>query len=199
MISSVLIGLDRDYLRITTFLQGRSELEWQELYSTLLGFEETLDQYNVTQGLNSLAIQDSQSVNADEVKGSGSKPNFNSNNFTSQNRNNNDTGNRGSGGSRVEVVVLVAEEVFAHRSYSKPTYQICGKFGHFATVCYYKADMKYMGTQNGNFQQQQTRLSNPTPPTPSSFFTASETGQEMDCGTWTVVLPHMSLEILLIW
>ncbi|KAK9141071.1 hypothetical protein Scep_010752 [Stephania cephalantha] len=174
LISSVLIGLDREYLPITTFLQGRCDLQWQELHSTLIGFEETLDQYNVIQDGNALVVQESQSANAAEVKNNSSKVNV---------QNWNSHGNRTNGGFRGR-----GNGRFRGRggfksssSNSKPTCQICGKFGHSAAVCYYRADMKYMGTQTGNSHQPQLRPFTSQSHTPSSFFTASEAGHD---GSW---------------
>ncbi|KAK9132427.1 hypothetical protein Scep_011955 [Stephania cephalantha] len=172
LISSVLIGLDREYLPITTFLQGRCDVQWQELYSTLIGFEETLDQYNVIQDINALVVHDSPSANAAEIKNSSSK-------VTVQNYNGNKTngGFRGRGTGRFRG----RGGYKSSSSNSKPTCQICGKFGHSAAVCYYRADMKYMGAQSGSSQQPQPRHFIPQTHTPSSFFTASETGHD---GSW---------------
>ncbi|KAK9083923.1 hypothetical protein Scep_030394 [Stephania cephalantha] len=119
LISSVLIGLDREYLPITTFLQGRCDLQWQELHSTLIGFEETLDQYNE----NTLVLQDSPSVNAAEIKTSNTKSNIQ--NWNS-NGNRANTGFRGRGNGRFRG----RGGFKSSTSNSKPTCQICGKFGH---------------------------------------------------------------------
>ncbi|KAK9112517.1 hypothetical protein Scep_020036 [Stephania cephalantha] len=84
-----------------------------------------------------------------------------------------------------EVVAMegfeAEEDLNPKASNSKPTCQICGKFGHFRHVCYYKkAYMKYMGTQTEILITTMRPFTSQSH-TPSSFFTASEAGHD---GSW---------------
>ncbi|KAK9130878.1 hypothetical protein Sjap_011365 [Stephania japonica] len=84
LISSVLIGLDRNYLAIASVIQGKNEIEWEKFQALLLRFETTLEQYNIALGINSLVVYDSHSVNAAEVKSSGSKSSTSGTNTSQQ-------------------------------------------------------------------------------------------------------------------
>ncbi|KAK9144324.1 hypothetical protein Sjap_004227 [Stephania japonica] len=169
LISNCLLGLDVEYLAITSILQRQTDLSWHEFKSDLLNFECTLDQYNVGHGLNSLSLHESSpTVHAAEVKqetnrsgGQSSNVNFqisSNNNGGPGNRN----GNRGRGGRNR------GRGGFRSSTNNKPTCQICGKFGHSAAVCYFRADMKYMGSQQNM----------PSPIQPQMRFTPSVSQQQ---------------------
>ncbi|KAK9159672.1 hypothetical protein Syun_006013 [Stephania yunnanensis] len=55
---------------------------------------------------------------------------------------------------------------FRFQNNNKPTCQICGKFGHSAAVCYFRGDMKYMGSSSSSSQihQGQPRSFMQSPP-----------------------------------
>ncbi|KAK9126518.1 hypothetical protein Scep_015364 [Stephania cephalantha] len=52
LISFTLTGLDSEYLPITTVLEHKDDLSWQDLQSTLLGFESKLEQLQNIAGIN---------------------------------------------------------------------------------------------------------------------------------------------------
>ncbi|KAK9114120.1 hypothetical protein Syun_020917 [Stephania yunnanensis] len=105
-----------------------------------------LELYSIIQGLNSLIVQDSQSVNAAKVKGNVSKSNFSGNNSHQQSWNssgNGGSGNRGGGnGNRGRECVRSKSRRGFRSSNNNPTCRIYGKFGHSVDLCYYRGDMK---------------------------------------------------------
>ncbi|KAK9156247.1 hypothetical protein Sjap_003727 [Stephania japonica] len=74
LISCILTGLDNEYLPISSILEQKDELTWQELQSTLLGFEAKLNHLQTMIGVNSLSLNSPNQVNSAEVKQGGSQP-----------------------------------------------------------------------------------------------------------------------------
>ncbi|KAK9155098.1 hypothetical protein Sjap_002578 [Stephania japonica] len=191
LISNCLCGLDAEYLPMIAVLQRCSDLTWQEFQSSLMSFETTLDQLNVSQGINSLNLQDSTpTANAAETKNNGGRMGGNNAGGASQAQSssngqsrgfNNGVSSRGRGGRNR------GKGGFRFSTVNKPTCQICGKFGHSAAVCYFRGDMKYMGSTQQQPPSQQPLRFTPTPPqTQTSFFGTAEsvpdTSWYMDSG-----------------
>ncbi|KAK9144845.1 hypothetical protein Sjap_004748 [Stephania japonica] len=182
-ITSELVGLDMEYMPIMTTLLRDSDLTWQNVHASLLNFDERMTQIQSLQGINSLSTQGSNLfANADKVHSSLSGNNqqsksnvFNNNQslFATGSQNSSGYNNRGFNprgrGNRGQN-----RGGFRSQNQNKPTCQICGKFGHSVAYCYYRADMKYMGTQSGSNQPPQFPLTNNTSEQQNSFL-ASQT------------------------
>lgn len=145
LFGNVLSGLDAEYLSIVIPIERQKKLTWQELQSTLLSFDSRLERLSggTSTGklANSSAIFVQKSFNPGQVKrqgqGSGQNAgaNFNSGrgassygrsrggNPNQRGRGRNNYGNNG----------------------SKPTCQVCGKYGHSAAICYNRYDESYTG------------------------------------------------------
>ncbi|KAK9110858.1 hypothetical protein Sjap_018918 [Stephania japonica] len=176
LVSNTLTGLDGEYLPIISVLQEKETLRWTELHASLLSFEMTLSQFHGLNSISSLSIHDATpSVNSAEIRQVPIGVQHQQSNSGGRGSNTRNRGgrSRGRGG-------------FRSQNSNKPTCQICGKFGHSATVCYFWQDMKYMGAPTAQQQQgassQQLRF-NPTPtgsphPPPSTFYATSEPGSD---------------------
>ncbi|KAK9105320.1 hypothetical protein Scep_022164 [Stephania cephalantha] len=80
------------------------------------------------------------------------------------------SGNRGCGGGRNR-----GREGFRFQNNNRPTCQICSKYGHSAVVCYFRADMKYMGSHSGPSVQSLSQKPFTTPSPMHNFvFSATE-------------------------
>ncbi|KAK9100205.1 hypothetical protein Scep_023635 [Stephania cephalantha] len=116
-----------------------------------MSFEITVDQLSIVQDLNKMSLQDPFLIaNLAETKSSGghiggnNTNGFSTNSSTGQDNSYNigyNNGSRGRGGKNK------GRGGFRFNNNNKPTCQICGKFGHSVAVCYFRTDMKYMGTQ----------------------------------------------------
>uniref|UniRef100_A0A803PAZ1 Retrovirus-related Pol polyprotein from transposon TNT 1-94-like beta-barrel domain-containing protein n=1 Tax=Cannabis sativa TaxID=3483 RepID=A0A803PAZ1_CANSA len=153
LIANVLSGLDAEYLTIVCQLEAQAKigLTWQEMQEILLSFDSKLERLNILgatgKGGNnsgagpSAALANKQSTNPHYPSGRGNS-NFSNNNFGrgsrgNPNRGGNSSGNSGRGRGRGRN--------------TKPTCQVCGRYGHSAAYCYNRYDETFMGfTPNNN-------------------------------------------------
>ncbi|MDV3143314.1 MAG: GAG-pre-integrase domain-containing protein, partial [Sweet potato little leaf phytoplasma] len=164
LISYALAGLDSDYIPIVCTINDKDIKTWQELSSILVTFEGTLARYSTVPAMNNelpdlaahLALNrqsrfdQRQFSNANNYgnRGNGNNGN-NQQNYQQNYSRNNYGGNRGGRGR--------GRNGF-QRNNSKPTCQLCGKFGHSAPACYMRFEESFnnphasgnMNSQGGN-------------------------------------------------
>ncbi|XP_022142770.1 uncharacterized protein LOC111012809 [Momordica charantia] len=136
LLSSVLTGLNAEYLQIICQINAKENISWQEVHATLITFE------NILIHLNNVSIADV----------SGPSANYTYNKSVSQNWNPHQQG-QGRGQGRNSRGRNRGGRFQGQRSNSsRPTCQVCGKIGHLAVVCYHRLNMQYMGNtpQGGN-------------------------------------------------
>ncbi|KAM6545892.1 hypothetical protein CsatB_026628 [Cannabis sativa] len=163
LVTNVLSGLDINYLTIVLQIEARTKTSWQELQELLLSFESKVErlQGGSSQGKNHTNFTEPHANYAHRptqgTRGRG---------------NNNGGGrhfNRGNGGrSRGR----------GRANNSKPTCQVCGKYGHSAAVCYNRFDDSYMGSDPHTSNQNKTGQNNNNP---SAFIATPEV---LDSEAW---------------
>ena len=156
LISNVTSGLDIEYLPIILHIEARSSTTWQELQGILLAFENKMERLqnlsinNITHSNQQLWSLNAHLANRSNFSNRGrgnsthnpsqSNPNNFRNNYTRGTSN-----TRGRGG------------LFNR---SKPTCQVCSRYGHSSTICYELFDELYMGSNpktNNQGNQRQTQ------------------------------------------
>lgn len=145
LIANILSGLDMEYLSIVLILENRSDLSWQELQGALLSFDSKLERLGAVSP-NSKTLNNFQANMAQKPFYSGGRggfgnsfgrsnnqnaPNRGSSSFSNHQGRGNPNSNRGRGRQG--------------RDNTKPTCQVCGKYGHSAAVCYFRYNDHYMG------------------------------------------------------
>ncbi|TXG55646.1 hypothetical protein EZV62_020902 [Acer yangbiense] len=147
LFANILAGLDSEYMPIVVLIEAREHFTWQEIYDTLLSYDSKLEHINNVSAKGNLLSSPSAHLATN-------KPNNTPNtNKTSNQQNLNQGGNRApnrggfrGGGGRFRGRG-------GRNNNSRPTCQVCGKFGHSASVCYFRYDDNYMGsvpTANSN-------------------------------------------------
>ncbi|TXG69253.1 hypothetical protein EZV62_004188 [Acer yangbiense] len=147
LFANSLAGLDSEYMPIVVLIEAREHFTWQEIYDTLLSYDSKLEHINNVSAKGNLLSSPSAHLATN-------KPNNTPNtNKTSNQQNLNQGGNRApnrggfrGGGGRFRGRG-------GRNNNSRPTCQVCGKFGHSASVCYFRYDDNYMGsvpTANSN-------------------------------------------------
>ncbi|KAK0600457.1 hypothetical protein LWI29_015218 [Acer saccharum] len=147
LVSQITAGLDEEYTPIVVMIQSKSEITWVELQAELHTYEKRMEQL--------LAIKGGVTVNQAKTNLVSSRTgNFNSrahghSSSISQGREQNQNNFRGGRGR--------SRGRGGRGNNSKPTCQVCGRFGHTAAVCYYRYDNQYMGNP-----PEQNKNNNPT-------------------------------------
>uniref|UniRef100_A0A803PQB9 Reverse transcriptase Ty1/copia-type domain-containing protein n=1 Tax=Cannabis sativa TaxID=3483 RepID=A0A803PQB9_CANSA len=141
LVSNILSGLDIEYLPIVLQVEARVSTTWQELQDTLLSFDSKLDRLTTLSGATKNLNLSSPSANLVATKPSGFPGNRggHSGHASPGNRgsSNNQKGGRGPGRFRGRGG--------GRSNNSKPTCQVCGRYGHSAAYCYNRYDENYMG------------------------------------------------------
>ncbi|KAK0596210.1 hypothetical protein LWI29_013659 [Acer saccharum] len=123
-----------EFLALAGSPQSKPTITWVELQAELLTFEKRMEKLLTLK--TSVAVNQL-SVNFASVKTGGQNQRFNGNSLgSSQGKNQFFGNNRGGRGGRSRG---------GGRGTSKPTCQVCGKYGHSAVVCYNKYDNQFMG------------------------------------------------------
>lgn len=160
LFTQILNGLDSEYNPIVVQLLEKSELSWVEFQTSLLTFESRIEQIQSFQNLN----LNSPTVNFAAFNSNHSQRSSNSS-FDSKSNNNkiNWRGSNSNRGGRARG--------WGRNSNGRPVYQICGKIGHLASVCYYRSYLNYMGSVPN--QNKNSTINSPY--NASAYFTAPET------------------------
>ncbi|KAK0605463.1 hypothetical protein LWI29_027163 [Acer saccharum] len=158
LISNVLSGLDADYMPIVVLIESRESISWQELQDTLLSYDSKLEHIN---SLNKIVGAPS----ANFVTSRGGNSNFNKN--YSQSQPSNQSGGRGQNTGRSRGGGRFRGRGGRNGNNSRPTCQVCGKYGHSAAHCYNRYDESYMGASSNSNQNKQNQ--------PSVFVATPET------------------------
>ncbi|MDV3183806.1 MAG: hypothetical protein Q8847_02445 [Sweet potato little leaf phytoplasma] len=142
-ISYVLAGLDSEYVPIVCTIEDKDIKTWQELSSILVTFEGTLARYsttaNVSNELSDLAAHlalNRQGRFDNRQNNTGNRGNWNNSGYNQQqsfSRNNNSSNRGGRGRGRNNF----------QRNNSRPTCQLCGKYGHAAPACYLRFEESF--------------------------------------------------------
>uniref|UniRef100_A0A803PYD1 Retrovirus-related Pol polyprotein from transposon RE1 n=1 Tax=Cannabis sativa TaxID=3483 RepID=A0A803PYD1_CANSA len=141
---NILSGLDAEYLSIVVPLEARAELSCQELQSTLLSYDSRLERLQ-SLSPNSKLLNNPSVALAQKPFGPGNRGGFqgrgsgNSNNGNNSGRGYTPQGSSSRGGSGQRG------RGRGGRGNSKPTCQVCGKYGHSAAICCNRFDESYMG------------------------------------------------------
>lgn len=134
LVSNVLSGLNMEYLPIVLLVESKEKTSWQALQDILLSFDSKLDRLSALSGgkvsNNSSSLTANYANKAVSSGGSSGSGNFRGRGGTNRGRSN----FRGRGG---------------RSNGSRPTCQVCGKYGHSAAVCYNRFDENYMGSAPG--------------------------------------------------
>lgn len=154
LISNVLSGLGIEYISIVTQIEARPSTTWQELQDLLLSFDskierlQTLSSTNKATNLvvpqaNMVAKSTSTGSSSSRVRGSHFNPNQHN-------------GGRGSNFNSGRGGYSSRSRGRGRGANSRPTCQVCGKYGHSAAICYNRFDESYMGS-DPNLNQQQPK------------------------------------------
>uniref|UniRef100_A0A803PL25 Uncharacterized protein n=1 Tax=Cannabis sativa TaxID=3483 RepID=A0A803PL25_CANSA len=140
-------SLDIEYLPIVLMVEAKPTTTWQELQDTLLSFDSKFERLSAISGVpKTTSRSPSPSANLAATRPSSSQGGrgSTSNHFRSGNRGGSHP--RGGGGSRGRGC--------GGRSSgnSKPTCQICGRYGHSVAYCYNRYEEAYMGSTPTNGQ-----------------------------------------------
>ncbi|KAI9162483.1 hypothetical protein LWI28_027854 [Acer negundo] len=149
LISNVLSELDADYMPIVVLIESCESISWQELQDTLLSYASKLEHIN---SLNKIVGAPS----ANYVTSRGGNSNFNKN--YSQSQPSNQSGGRGQNTGRSRRGGRFCGRGGRNSNNSRPTCQVCGKYGHSAAHCYNRYDESYTGASSNSNQNKQNQL-----------------------------------------
>ncbi|KAM6597528.1 hypothetical protein CsatA_008052 [Cannabis sativa] len=147
LIANVLSGLDANYLPIVLQIEARISTSWQQLQELLLSFDSKIERLQNLNGVPKTTAAPTANL-ADRTPHGGrgrGQTSFQNNTSSRGNHSNNSRGGNSRGRGRGR---------FNNNNNSRPTCQVCGKFGHSAAVCYNRYDEAYMGTDPHNNQTQ---------------------------------------------
>uniref|UniRef100_A0A803NZ12 Integrase catalytic domain-containing protein n=1 Tax=Cannabis sativa TaxID=3483 RepID=A0A803NZ12_CANSA len=177
LISNVLSSLGAEYLTIIVQIEARSKTTWQELQDLLLSFDSKIERMQSLEGPKTMSPPVAHQANM------ATKPNTQGRGraFYSQNQNSSNNGGRGAG-SRGR-----SRGRGRFNNNSRPTCQVCGKFGHSAAVCYNRYDENFMGsdphTQNQQKQGHNAFIATPEMLDSDAWFADSGTSNHVTSET----------------
>ncbi|KAH9650127.1 retrovirus-related pol polyprotein from transposon RE1 [Citrus sinensis] len=129
LISYILVGLGAEYDPVVVNITGRTyQLTLQEVFSLLLNHESRLEQLNT---VSFVPEQDTNAIHDNFVQTNNKRQG--GGNFHSMNTRG---GSRGRGRGRTH---------YGKGGNNRPTCQICGKYGHSASTCYWRFNEEFSG------------------------------------------------------